>query len=119
MAKLVDATDSKSVVRKDVGVRVPLPVPMKRTERRLLRIADELAGLADQRRLAGEELIYHQHLHDDASRDAAVSDSPIDREAQRETGGDVARVERLIARLDARATKLEAQRQKLLSKLAD
>jgi hypothetical protein len=27
MAKLVDATDSKSVVRKDVGVRVPLPVP--------------------------------------------------------------------------------------------
>ena len=32
MAELVDAADSKSVVRKDVGVRVSLGAPFRRTE---------------------------------------------------------------------------------------
>ena len=118
MAKLVDATDSKSVVRKDVGVRVPLPVPMKRIERRIFRLGDEIAALVESERLAREELVYHEHLDDDAQRDAAVSDSPLDRADARETSLDVARARRVIERIVARRLELEEKRRKLVDKLA-
>ena len=115
---MVDATDSKSVGRKAVGVRVPLPVPMKRIDRRIFSLGDEIAGLAEAERLAREELIYHQHLNDDARRDAAVSDSPFDREDARETSNDVARAEQVVAKLAARRQKLGEKRNQLIQKLA-
>ncbi len=117
MAKLVDATDSKSVGRKPVGVRVPLPVPMRRLERMLFKIGDEIAALDEAIRLAREELIFHDHLNDDAQRDAAVSDSPIDRADARDTAADVSRMRSHIADLEAARDKLSERRTELLKKL--
>jgi hypothetical protein len=92
---------------------------MKRTERKLFEISDEIESLAEAERLAQEELIYHQHLNDDAQRDAAVSDSPIDRADARETASDVARFERHLDALRRRKEKLEVKRGRLLGKLRD
>ena len=117
MAKLVDATDSKSVGRKAVGVRVPLPVPMKRIERRIFSLGDEIEKLRESERLAREELVYHEHLDDDARRDAVVSDSPLDRDDARVTGQDVARARRVVEKLVARRLGLEEKRQALIDKL--
>ena len=90
---------------------------MRRIEKRLFRINDEIAALRRDEQLAEEELTFHRHLHDDASRDAAVSDHPLDRADARESGGDVARFERHIDRLRRRRSKLEQQRDRLIGKL--
>ena len=116
---MVDATDSKSVGRKSVGVRVPLPVlSMRRTERTLFRLGDEIAALDEAIHLAREELIFHDHLNDDAQRDAAVSESPIDRSDARETGSDVRRMQAHIAGLEKRRLKLDEKRARLLDRLS-
>ena len=67
-------------------------------------------ALNDERALILEELADHRDLADDASMDAAVFDSPIDREAAQITSADVARLERLLA-------KNEKERHKLIAKL--
>lgn len=90
---------------------------MRRIERRLFEINDEISALRQAEELAVQELGFHKHLHDDASRDAVVSNSPIDRSDARETAHDVARFERHITQLRARRAKLEQRRTKLLAKL--
>ncbi len=90
---------------------------MGRVEQRIFRINDEIAALRRQIEVLGEELIVHRHLDDDARRDAAVSNSPIDRADARDTGADVARSEAAIASLQRQIEKLEAKREKLLRKL--
>lgn len=90
---------------------------MGRLDKKLFRINDELAAVQRQRMLAVEELSFHRLLDDDASRDAVVSGSPLDRADARETAGDVARFETEIAALDRRREKLESKRAKLLKKL--
>jgi len=90
---------------------------MQRIERKLFRLQDEIAALERAERLAREELGYHQHLNDDAQRDAVVSDLPIDRADARETAGDVARFERHIAMLRKKRARLEEQRKMLLARL--
>ena len=92
---------------------------MKRIERKLFRINDELAALQRAEELAVEELYYHRHLNDDTQRDALVSGNPIDRADARETAGDVARFERHISELGQKRARLEEQRAKLLRKMAD
>jgi hypothetical protein len=92
---------------------------MKRIERKLFRIGDEIRALEEAERLAEEELIYHQHLNDDAQRDAVVSDSPLDRADARETAGDVERFERHLSRLRSQRERLEWKRQRLLRSLDD
>ena len=92
---------------------------MRRIERKLFELSDEITSLREAERLAVEELGYHRHLHDDAARDAAVSDSPFDREDERVTSGDVARMERHIAALRRSIAKREARRDRLLAKLGD
>lgn len=92
---------------------------MKRIERKLFQIADQIAAVEKAERLAEEELIYHEHLNDDTQRDAAVSGSPIDRADARETAGDVARFRQHLEELRANREKLEAKRQRLLEKLRD
>ena len=91
---------------------------MKRIERKLFRIGDELAAIDEAIRLAREELIFHDHLNDDAQRDAAVSDSPLDRSDARETAADVARMQDHIESLEITKRRLEIKRQKLLAKLS-
>ncbi len=92
---------------------------MKRIERKLFQLADEIEALERAEALAAEELIYHEHLNDDTQRDAAVSDSPIDRADARETAADVARFQRHLGDLQVRRRRLEDKRRKLLTKLGD
>ena len=82
---------------------------MKRIERKIFQLGDEIEALIRAEQLAAEELVYHQHLNDDAQRDAVVSDNPIDRADARETGSDVARFERHLSDL---------RRQRLVKRLA-
>ncbi|MCP3974670.1 MAG: hypothetical protein GY720_09275 [bacterium] len=92
---------------------------MNRTEQKLFRLGDEITALDEAIRLAREELIYHDHLNDDTQRDAAVSNSPIDRADARETQGDVARMQRHIADLEGGRDRLETKRARLLAKLSE
>ncbi|MBT8249593.1 MAG: hypothetical protein KJN81_04985 [Acidimicrobiia bacterium] len=84
---------------------------MGRTERIIGEIERKLLALADERSLLLEELSDHRDLADDAARDAAVFDSPMDREAAIVTSRDVERIERLL-------TKNEAARSKLIERLS-
>jgi hypothetical protein len=89
---------------------------MPRREDRLFKISDELQRLREEIRLTEEELRIHQHLDDDARRDAAVG-GPIERDDARVTSGDVARFERLLSELNGRFDRLEAKRRRLVSRL--
>ncbi|MEX0826564.1 MAG: hypothetical protein WD184_07455 [Acidimicrobiia bacterium] len=89
---------------------------MRRIERRILRISDELGHLREQVRLTEEELRIHQHLDDDARRDAAVG-GPLEREDARITSGDVNRFERLLVDLRSQESRLEEQRRRLLGRM--
>jgi len=84
--------------------------------RRLFRLNDRLARLAEEERLAAAELEVHRHLDDDARRDAAVG-GPIDREDARDTASDVARFERLVDGLQEERRRLEAKRDRLFARL--
>ena len=92
---------------------------MKRIERKLFKLSDEIAALERAEVLASEELIYHEHLNDDTQRDAAVSGSPIDRADARETASDVARFSKHVHDLRRKRLKLEGKRTKLLARLND
>lgn len=90
---------------------------MGRAEDRIFKLNDEIASLERELHLVREELVFHQHLNDDAQRDAAVSGHPIDRADARDTAGDVTRFERSIAKLEQKIAKLDAKRAKLIEKL--
>ncbi len=90
---------------------------MGRLERRIFKLNDEVARLGDELRRGLAELDVHRHLADDAARDAAVSESPLDREDERETGSDVARFERLVEHLRRRIATTEDKRDRLLQRL--
>jgi hypothetical protein len=87
-----------------------------RAERRLFRINDEIERLRGELRLTEEELRIHQHLDDDARRDAAVG-GPIEREDARITSGDVERFAALIAKLQSQIGRLERKRSRLLGRM--
>jgi hypothetical protein len=90
---------------------------VRRLEKRIFRLADEIARLGEEIRLAEEELMMLQHLDDDAQRDAAVTQSPIDRDDARVTGQDVARFQRHIMELRRRRAALEERRRALVERL--
>lgn len=90
---------------------------MNRTERRLLRINDELRRLEREEELLQGELGMHRSLHDDAARDAAVYDTPVERENAYESGKDVSTLERALASLASRRQRLHAKRRRLLERL--
>ncbi|HLE39052.1 MAG TPA: hypothetical protein VJA44_05295 [Acidimicrobiia bacterium] len=89
---------------------------MRRLEKRLFAVTDEIARLREVVRQTEEELGVHQHLEDDAVRDAAVG-GPIEREDARDTSRDVARFRGLVADLSARIDRLNTKRAKLLERL--
>jgi chaperonin cofactor prefoldin len=89
---------------------------MSRTERRLLKILDELERLRAERRMALGELDMLRHIDDDAQRDAAVG-TTLDRDDARLTAQDVDRFEREVEHLDGRIAELEDKRRKLAEKL--
>jgi hypothetical protein len=92
---------------------------MKRVERKLFLLSDEIEALDRAEYLALEELNYHLHLNDDAQRDAAVSDHPIDRADARETASDVSRFESHLERLRAKRSRLQVKRDRLVDRLGN
>ncbi len=92
---------------------------MKRIERRLLRITDELAALSREEELVRGELEMHRHLDDDARRDAAVYETPVERANAYETRKDVDRFKRALAEIARRRERLEERRLRLLRRLGD
>ena len=89
---------------------------MRRLERKLFALTDEIAGLRETLRQVEAELQVLEHLQDDAVRDAAVG-GPIDREDARDTTRDVERFRRLVDDLRIRIARLEANRTDLLTRL--
>lgn len=90
--------------------------PVKRIERRLMALADRIAAVEEQLRLTREELTIHQHLDDDARRDAVVG-GPIEREDARITGADVTRFQSVADRLQRDLERLRDKQAALLSRL--
>ena len=89
---------------------------MRRRERKLFRIADEIAALADAEAQAREELSMLEHIDDDARRDALVSGHPIDRADARQTTADVERMRRHVEDLRRRRERLERRRDRMLGR---
>jgi hypothetical protein len=90
---------------------------MKRVERKLLAIADELSRLATEQEQVDAELEFHRHIADDAVRDAAVSGGDFDRMDADQTVADVRRFERRLDEIARRRAKLDETRIRLLEKL--
>jgi hypothetical protein len=88
-------------------------------ETKLFRINDAIEELRREEHLVAEELRYHQHIDDDARRDAAISDDWQDRSFARDSSADVARFEKALADVRSRREKLEQKRAKLLKRLGD
>jgi hypothetical protein len=91
---------------------------VRRIERKIMKMNDQLAALREELRLLAEELNYHQHLDDDAQRDAALGDAE-DRALAYETNNDRLRFERLVRETQARIEKTEIRRARFLSDLGD
>ena len=90
---------------------------MSRIERRIAKVSAELEAMAREEELLRGELSFHRSLHEDASRDAAVYDTPIERENAYETRKDVTNFERALADLEARRARLLEKRDALLDRM--
>ncbi len=91
---------------------------MRRVERKIMKLNDQIALLREDLRLLSEELNYHQHLDDDAQRDAAFGDAE-DRALAYETKNDRLRFERLVREVGDSIASAEIRRIRLLDRLGD
>lgn len=83
-----------------------------------MKLNDQIALLREDLRLLSEELNYHQHLDDDAQRDAAFGDAE-DRALAYETKNDRLRFERLVREVGDSIASAEIRRIRLLDRLGD
>ncbi|MEA2024780.1 MAG: hypothetical protein U9N79_10910 [Actinomycetota bacterium] len=90
---------------------------MGRREERIFRLNDEIRALVRSEDLAAEEMIMLEHLDDDAQRDLATYDQPMDRADAKETSGDVERMKQHVEDLRREREKLERKRDRLLKKI--
>ena len=93
------------------------PHRMRRIERRLLRLNDEILRLRREAELVEGELGMHRHLADDAIRDAFVTDAPVERADARDALKDVVRLEGALQSVRRQLAALEEHRQDLLGRL--
>ncbi len=91
---------------------------MGRREERIFRLNDEIRRLMRDEELAAEELIMLQHLDDDAQRDLATYDQPMDRADAKETSGDVERMGKHVEDLRRAREKLMVKRDRLVRRLS-
>ncbi len=89
---------------------------MKRLEKKLFRITDELRSLDEEERRLAAELAEHERLHHDARLDA-IDGTADDRAAFREIEPDLARFRRALDDVRSRRAVLEERRATLLAKL--
>ena len=90
---------------------------MTRAERQLFALNDQILLLDEEIARVADELSYHRSLADDAARDAAVSDAPIEYENATMTARDVEQFRRRHQALIKKREKLESRRQQLMAKL--
>jgi hypothetical protein len=90
---------------------------MRRAERRLFKLNEELARLRREEELTRGELGMHSHLLDDFQRDAAVTDAPADRADARASAKDVARLHGALEAVQRKIAQVEATRSRLLARL--
>ena len=90
---------------------------MRRRERRLFRLTDDLQRLRRDLELTAGELEMHRYLDEDARSDAAVSGSPLDRADAYQASKDVQRLAAAQEALRQRIARLEEERERLLSDL--
>ena len=83
-----------------------------------MTLNDQILRLRENLRLLVEELNYHQHLDDDAQRDAAFGDAE-DRALAYETKNDRLRFERLVRETQTDIEKAELKRDRLVGDLGD
>ncbi|MDQ3991492.1 MAG: hypothetical protein M3245_04175 [Actinomycetota bacterium] len=89
---------------------------MRRIERKVLRLNDEIHRLREEERLVAGELDMHGHLDDDARRDAAVG-GPAERREAYETAKDVDRFRAVLQAIHAELRRLEQKRDRLLDRM--
>jgi hypothetical protein len=89
---------------------------VKRLEKKLFRLTDELRSLDVEEQRLVAELAEHERLHHDARLDA-VDGAADDRAAFREIEPDLARFRRALDDLRTRRALLEEKRATLLAKL--
>lgn len=92
---------------------------MRRTERRLFKLNEELARLRREEELTRGELEMHSHLFDDYQRDAVVSEEPSDRADARQSSKDVARLQGALESVRTKIERTERKRAELLASLDD
>ena len=89
---------------------------MRRVERRLFRLNEDIERLRRGVEVTEGELNMHRHLADDAARDAAVSEG-LERAESRMANKDVAALERALERTRRDLDRAEAKRLDLLRRL--
>ncbi len=89
---------------------------MKRLEKKLFRVIDDIRALDEEERLLAAELAEHERLHHDARLDA-VDGTADDRAAFAEIEPDLARFQRALDDVRRRRAALEERRTTLLAKL--
>lgn len=89
---------------------------MKRAEKRLFRLTDEIRALDEEERLLVAELAEHERLHHDARLDAIDGDAD-DRASFAEIAPDLQRFQRAVDDVRRRRAALEEKRATLLAKL--
>jgi hypothetical protein len=92
---------------------------MRRTERRLFKLNEELARLRREEELTRGELEMHSHLLDDFHRDAVVSDAPADRADARAAAKDVVRLQSALESVRDRIARTERTRSELMARLGE
>ncbi len=90
---------------------------MRRIEKKLLGLIDEIEKLTREAELVEAELSYHRLIDDDAQRDAAVSQTSIDRQEAGLTRADVRRFERRRVEIHNRLEKLNRRRRQLSERI--
>ena len=87
---------------------------MKRIERRIFQLNDQLTSLASEQAAVEAELSALRLIDEDAQRDAAFG---YDRLEATSTRGDVRRVERALEAIARRRSDLADRRQRLIDRL--
>lgn len=90
---------------------------MRRIEKKLLAVIDEIEGLKVEERLVDSELSFLRLIDDDAQRDAAVSGTPLDRREAGATEADVMRFERRLGEIREKLEKLNKRREALSERI--
>ena len=91
---------------------------MRRIERKVFALNEEVARLRREAELTEGELNMHRHLADDAARDAAL-DEGIERAESRMADRDVATLVKALERTRRDLERAEARRLELLRRMDD